>query len=142
MDASRTHEAIHEQSIRSWVFVGAVGLALGLAIIVGVGMNTDDVVIKAPAREQAHIGPSTRLDAATEDFAVGRGGLNLAATTYTNFAGPATAIREGGTYVGAIPAPIGSPDSFSEVRESGAYYGAQDGTMIPRRGLCAVKQGC
>ena len=73
---------------------------------------------------------------------MGRGGLNVAAATYTNYAGPATAIREGGTYVGAIPVPIGTPDSFSEVRESGAYYGAQDRTMIPRRGLCAVKQAC
>ena len=32
------------------------------------------------------------------------------------FAGPnATAIREGGAYVGAIP--IGTPDSFTDVRE-------------------------
>ena len=50
MDATRTHEVAHRQSIRTWFVIGAVGLALAVAITVGVGMNSDGVVVKAPAR--------------------------------------------------------------------------------------------
>jgi hypothetical protein len=139
MDASRTHEATHEQSIRSWVLIGAMGLALALAITVVVGMNTDDVV-QAPAPAAAGTGVDTQFGPATEDFAVGRGGLNLAAAEALGFTGIATGIREGGTYAGAIP--IGTPDDFTGVRESGAYYEAQDGTAIPRRGPCPARRSC
>jgi hypothetical protein len=103
MDASRTHEVTHGQSVWSWVVVGAVGLALALAITVGAGMNTTDVVVEAPAAVDA---------------------------------GAATGIREGAPYAGAY---LGS---FTDVRESGTYYGAEDVGATPGHGRCPPKHGC
>ncbi|HET9311037.1 MAG TPA: hypothetical protein VFP41_07425 [Actinomycetota bacterium] len=130
MDASRTHEQTQGQAI--WLFV-AIGVVVFLiaTLSVGVATNADDVGIKQPAIE-SDAGAATRMPA-TRGFEVGRGGLNFEA---------ATAVREGGHYAGAIP--IGTPDSFTDVRESGAYYGAGDVTpgLTPGHGSCPVKQQC
>ena len=137
MDASRTQEATHGWSIWSWVVIGAIGLALAATIAVWNGIETDNVVVRAPAEAEAQVGPPTK------DFALrGRGTPDSPVSVAVNpgCAGPATAIREGGAYVGAIP--IGTPDSFTDVRESGAYYGTDDVTATPRGGRCPVKQGC
>ena len=143
MDASRTHEQSLGQP--GWLFV-AIGVVVFLiaALSVGVATNTDDVVLKQPVIES---GAATRMPA-TRGFETGRGGLNLAAATAVResghyagaYAGMRTGLREGGTYATAIPA--GTPDSFTDVRESGAYYGAGDATATPRHGLCPVKQAC
>ena len=136
MDASRTHEVAHVQSIWTWVVIGAVGLALAVAITVGVGMNTDDVVVKAPARTVVDAGAGSRIGPATRGFAEPSGGQNLHAVDTPSSAGAMTGIRQGHAHPGAIP------DSFTDGRGSGAYFEGQDGTAIPRRGLCPVKQGC
>lgn len=159
MDASRTHEVTHGQSIWSWVVIGAVGLALAVTIAVWDGTGTDNVVVRAPAEAEAQVAPPTR------DFALhGRGApdARVGMTVDHGFAGPVTGIREGGAYAGAIPLgtpdsftgvresgayyggtiPLGTPDSFAAVRESGAYYGGQDVTATPRHGGCPTKQGC
>lgn len=146
MDASRTHEQTQGSPLWLFVAIGVVVLLIA-ALSVGVATNSDDVVIKQPAVE-SDAGAATRTEPATEGFAVGRGGLNLAAATAVRegthyagaFAGMRTGLREGGDYAGAIP--IGTPDSFTDVRESGAYYGAGDVTATPRYGSCAVKQQC
>jgi hypothetical protein len=143
MDASRTQEQNLGQP--GWLFV-AIGVVVFViaALSVGVATTTDDVVLKQPAIDA---GAATRMPA-TRGFETGRGGLNLAAATAVReashyagaFAGMRTGIREGGTTATAIP--TGTPDSFTDVRESGAYYGAGDATATPRHGLCPVKQAC
>ena len=146
MDASRTHEQTQGQPLWLFVAIGVVVLLIA-ALSVGVATNSDDVVIKQPAVE-SDAGAATRTEPTTEGFAVGRGGLNLSAATAVReaghyagaFAGMRTGVREGGDYAGAIP--IGTPDSFTDVRESGAYYGGHDVTATPRYGRCPVKQQC
>ena len=113
MDATRTHEVAHRQSIRTWFVIGAVGLALAVAITVGVGMNSDGVVVKAPARtvvdaERAR-GSGRPLGASRSS-----GGLNVHAVNMPSSARAVTGIRQGHAHPGAIP------NSFTDGRESGA----------------------
>jgi hypothetical protein len=137
MEASRTHQVTHGQSLWSWVLIGAVGLTVAAAIVLAVQANSggEYVTVRAPAeaqaQAQAQAEPSFR-----DDVLHGRGvvDVKVGATTFT---APATAIREGGVYAGTTP--IGTPDSFMLVREG---YEVQEATVTPRRGLCATKQGC
>lgn len=116
MDASRTHEATHEQSLWSWVVIGAVLLAFAVAIIVWQGTADDGVVVRAPAPAVAQVDPVTK-----DDFLHGRGSGDAQVGTTTNVA----------------PAGVAT-----DIREGGAYYGTEAVVTTPRRGLCATKAGC
>ena len=148
MDASRaqrTVEPTQGHSLWTWAAIGTVVALLAAAIILGLASDLGDTttVVRAPAS------PATQVvtgDRPIGDFALhGRGtpvtgGLTGAATNPASV-GAATAIREGGDYAGSIP--VGTPDSYTGARESGAYYGAGTVTVNPRSGgRCPVKQGC
>lgn len=137
MEASRTHQATHGQSLWSWVLIGAVGLTLAAAIVLAVQANSggEYVTVRAPATAEAQA-PASVGETFNDDVLHGRGlvDVKVGATTFT---APATAIREGGVYAGATP--IGTADSFMLAREG---YEMQETTVTPRRGLCATKQGC
>ena len=141
MEASRTHQGTQGQSLWSWVLIGAVGLTAAVAIVLALQTNTDggSVTVRAPAELQTQ--PRAQVEPSFKDDVLhGRGmvDVKVGATTFT---APATAIREGGVYVGT--AAIGTPDSFTLVREGGASTsGAPEATPTPRRGPCATKQGC
>ena len=138
MDASRTHEASHEQSLWMWLVIGVVVAGFVVAIAVTLGSNAGDDTLRAPAQEQVQapaerpIGDYARHGQGQSAVPIVKGGASLGSV------GAATAIREGGTYAGAIPR--GTPDSFTDVRESGAFIGAEPAT--PQSGRCPVKQGC
>ncbi|MGH2630711.1 MAG: hypothetical protein ACRDHI_09160 [Actinomycetota bacterium] len=151
MDASRaqgTVEPTQGHSLWSWVAIGAVVALLAAAISLGLASDLGDTtsVVRAPAS------PATQAvtgERPTSDYALrGRGnpetGLSGAATGTPRYLGAATAIREGGDYAGGIP--VGTPDTWTSVRESGAYrgayYGSGTATATPRAGRCPVKQGC
>jgi hypothetical protein len=117
MEASKTHQVTHGQSLWSWVLIGAVGLTVAVAIVLAVQANSggEFVTVRAPAEAQAQpqAEPSFK-----DDVLHGRGLVEVKVGA-TTFAAPATAIREGGVYVEA-----------------------QEATPIPRRGNCVPKQGC
>jgi hypothetical protein len=138
MEASRTHQVTHGQSLWSWVLIGAVGLTVAAAIVLAVQANSggEYVTVRAPAEAQAEPQAQAQAEPSFRDDVLhGRGvvDVKVGATTFT---APATAIREGGVY--AATAPI-APESFMQAREG---YEAQEATVTPRRGLCATKQGC
>ncbi|HWC71118.1 MAG TPA: hypothetical protein VG993_08160 [Actinomycetota bacterium] len=109
MDASRTHEVAHGQSPWSWVLIGTVGMIVAAAILLALQGETGDVSVQGPAQAQAQAEPRTK-----DDVLRGRGLVDVRAGTVEHL-GPATAVREGGAYAGAIP--LGTPDSFAGVRE-------------------------
>jgi hypothetical protein len=109
MDASRTREVTHGQSPWSWVLIGTIGMILVAAIVLTLRGNTGDVTLRAPEQAQSQAEP-----AATDDVLHGRGLVDAKMGT-GEFTGPATEVREGGEYAGAIP--LGTPDSFDAVRE-------------------------
>jgi hypothetical protein len=133
MEASRTHQVTHGQSLWSWVLIGAVGLTVAAAIVLAVQVNSggEYVTVRAPAEAQPQAQATFK-----DDVLHGRGLVDVKVGP-TTFTAPATAIREGGVYAGT--APIGTPESFMQVREG---YEVQGATVTPRRGLCATKQGC
>jgi hypothetical protein len=121
MEASRTHQVTHGQSLWSWVLIGAVGLIVTAAIVLAVQANSggEYVTVRAPAEAQAEVQAPAPVGGTLDgDVLHGRGlvDVKVGATTFT---APPTAIREGGVYVEA-----------------------QEATPIPRRGNCATKQGC
>lgn len=139
MEASRTHQVTHGQSLWSWVLIGAVGLTVAAAIVLAVRANSggEYVTVRAPAEAQAQPQASVKAETAfREDVLHGRGLVEVKVGA-TSFTSPATAIREGGVYAGT--ASIGTPESFMQVREG---YEVQEVTPTPRRGDCATKQGC
>jgi hypothetical protein len=143
MDASKAQHVGHEQSIWWWVLVGTIGLALVGAILVALETTGSDTVrapvtVDAPAQVRAPVGDYPlhgRGQAIGNPASIGLGAVRTGEVLGVGFA---TAVREGGDYAGT--APIGTPDSFTDVRESGAYYGA--GTATPQDGRCPVKAGC
>jgi len=144
MEATRTHQVTHGQSLWSWVLIGAVGLTVAAAIVLAVQANGggESVIVRAPAAEaQPQPQPQSQVPSFKDDVLHGRGlvDVEVGATTFggPTFTGPTTAIREGGVYAGI--APIGTLDSFMQAREG---YEVQEATLIPRRGNCATKSGC
>ena len=116
MDASRTHEASHEQSLWMWLVIGVVVAGFVVAIAVTLGSNAGVDTLRAPAQEQVQA-PAERP---TGDYARHRQGQSVVPIVKggasLGFIGAATDIREGGTYVGAIP--LGTPSTFNDIRET------------------------
>lgn len=134
MDASRTQQVTHGQPTWSWVALGAIGILLAAVIAVSVDRGADDgVVVRTPPAADVPV------ERPTEDFPLhGRGLIDVhqGVAASAQFAGPATATREGGAYIAT-----GTPDSFTDVREGGAYDGTEQ-AATPHRGPCPVKAGC
>jgi hypothetical protein len=135
MDASRTHEVTQGQSIWSWVLIGVAALAIAGALVFTLDVTGGDDTVRRPATADVQ----GQVEAPAADYPLhGRGQMTIREDATDGYA-PATAIREGGVYAGT--APIGTPDSFTDVRESGAYYSGA-GTATPQDGRCPVKAGC
>lgn len=137
MEASRTHQVTHGQSLWSWVLIGAVGLIVAAAIVLAVQANSGGayVTVRAPAEAQTQ--PQVQAEPSYRDDVLHGRGMVEVKVGGTNFTAPGTAIREGGVYAGT--ASIGAPDTFMQVREG---YEVQEVTPTPSRGDCATKQGC
>jgi hypothetical protein len=122
MDASRTHEVTHGQSPWSWVLIGTIGMIVAAAILLALQGEAGDVTVQAPPQAQAQAEPPTK------DFVLHGRGLVDVKTGTVEHIGPATAVRESGTYAGAIP--LGTPDSFAGVREYASPVQAFSGERL------------